>query len=85
MANPIIDSITHAPDPVVAGTATVTVAAHHPDDKSVTVDVVVRDGSGGEVTGQLVFPSTHPLTYEVTADVGAIAATAEPNVFTWSE
>jgi hypothetical protein len=86
MANPVIDSIIVSPDPVPTGqTATVTVVAHDPDATTVTFNVTVTDSAGNTASGQISSSVADPLTYQITANVGTVTPTGQPNVFIWSE
>jgi len=86
MAEPIIDNITVSPDPVpIGGTATVTILAHDPDQKSYTVSGTATDTSGNDATFTVTINVADPLTYQATVDEGVLTQdTAKPNVFRWT-
>lgn len=85
MANPIIDSITVTPDPVPTGqTATITVVAHDPDQRTEVFTVIVRDAAGNEGTGTVDINIADPLSYEGSV-TGGTATHDGAGVFTWSE
>lgn len=95
MPNPIFDGMTfkHADGTPITGASpaivgqpvTVTIAAHSPDQASITVTVEVHDDAGGVISGQGSFPAQVPgLSYPLanaTTSQGTISGGGSSNIF----
>jgi len=87
MATPIIDSAVAAPSTVSpGGSFVVTIIAHDPDARALTLSAVVTDAEGNSsapVSIPLVI--SDPITYALSAPTGAgftiTARAGSPNVF----
>jgi hypothetical protein len=85
MANPVIDSVTAVPSTVApGGSSTITVLAHDPDSRDVTISLTVEDGQGNVTPGSVIVTIADPLTYGATvpaADGAVVQDGGEPHIF----
>lgn len=86
MATPVIDSATIDPQTVApGGTATLTVTAHDPDQRDITLTVTAADQAGTTAIGTLTLHVSDPVTVTATCDDASVTVTpvaGKPGVFT---